>query len=79
MGIALLGELLVRIYAQVAAAARERADIAEQRLSQRQELAQQRDQHAVDLLQVLQCFLPSSHSISNCTHLLFLTVIDCGA
>lgn len=38
---------------QVAAAARERADIAEQRLSQRHEMAQQRDQHALDLLQVL--------------------------
>ena len=40
------------MYVQVAAAARERADIAEQRLAQRQELAQHRDQHALEMLQV---------------------------
>jgi len=37
---------------QVAAAARERAEIAEQRLAQRAELAQERLQHATDLTQV---------------------------
>jgi len=37
---------------QVAAAARERAEIAEQRLAQRTDLAQERLQHATDLAQV---------------------------
>ena len=37
---------------QVAAAARERAEIAEQRLAQRTDLAQERLQHATDLTQV---------------------------
>ena len=37
---------------QVAAAARERADMAEQRLAQRAELNQERQQHIADLTQV---------------------------
>ena len=37
---------------QVAAAARERADLAEQRLTQRAELSQERQQHMADLTQV---------------------------
>ena len=37
---------------QVAAAARERANIAEQRLVQRAEMMQERQQHAADLMQV---------------------------
>ncbi len=38
---------------QVVAAARERAEIAEQRLAQRSDLAQERLQHATDLAQVI--------------------------
>ena len=53
---------------QVAAAARERADIAEQRLSQRLEMAQQRDQHASDLLQVHSC-CRSLHRLTKLTRL----------
>lgn len=40
------------IWLQVAAAARERADMAEQRLAQRAELSQERQQHIADLTQV---------------------------
>ena len=43
---------------QVAAAARERADIAEQRLAQRAELSQERQQHVAHLTEVNQ--LPST-------------------
>lgn len=45
--------VLVRyLEAQVAAAARERAEIAEQRLAQRTDLAKERLLHATDLAQV---------------------------